>query len=278
MSKSDQPKPSVNDPSKILLAEASALLGVSAYSLRQGVHRGELRSYTGPRGTILLDRAELERWGLTLPPRPEALDPSVRWLSLEEARELFGLASITPIVTAIERGQVRSTLCRNRQRLVAEPDLQAWMKKRRRLARQPNIEGEPLTLEQASRLYGANLKLLREAVRQQEIPVAEQPEERVGSKDVEAFLRRFRAGEVWSVERAADFLGLCEQKLKQAILDGQLPSSQGLTVNPDQLVEWYLRLPVPYRPEASHLSPLLTIEEVARAGPRPQAFVRRLVE
>ncbi|MBS2034253.1 helix-turn-helix domain-containing protein [bacterium] len=282
-----------DDADKISVNQAAELVEMRPANLVDYIERGAFTEHRNPAGRYILDRQEFEAWRHTIAPPRSRLDPSLRWYTVEEIRKLTGYASHLPIYSEIQAGRLKATQCRDPHTIhvVAQADLQKWLKERSRRFPQVALKGEKLTLEEAARRYGVTVMVLRQGMKLGMIPASRQVTKGpviylVGSEDVEEYLKLRASDEAWTLVRAAEFLGLKYPYLVRVTREGDLPSrldrhpaiGPRRIVDPDQLMEWFARQRIPYRKEAVHLSNVADLSEAARCSHRILSDVRICLE
>ena len=129
-------------------------------------------------GSLLLDRADFQRWVRQLPPRRCDLDPDKRWYSLKEIVKLTGVP--LPILQRdVENGILQSQPTRD-QPVIEEANLNRWLREGRHAEPEP----EYWTLPRAARFVGLTYELLVEAARDGKFPTREEPHFYLGKRQV----------------------------------------------------------------------------------------------
>jgi len=178
--------------------------------------------------------------------------------------------------------------------LVADDDLQAWLRARESELPKGALHGEVLTSKQVVQRYGISKDIVREAILSGLLPASRERDRGgrrlflVGSLDVEAFLRDREKARVesWICPCIAKVTGIPVQALHVALQKGRLRyrdskepfHGSNRQLEEDVLLQWLQHEAPPYRKEVAHLSALADVEEVARLAKIPVEQVQACVQ
>ena len=95
---------------------------------------------------------------------------------------------------------------------------------------------------------------------------------RQGSQALSTETPELEAESGWTLPRASKFVGLAYECVLDASLRGELPTREiphfflgkRRLVEPEDLLRWLIRHPLPYRKEVAHLPPVADIQEAAQ--------------
>ncbi len=129
-------------------------------------------------GSLLLDRADFQRWLRLLPPRRCDLDPDRRWYSLKEIVKLTGVP-LQILQRDVDNGILQTQATRE-QPVVEEVHLNKWLREGRHAEPEP----EYWPLPRAAKFVGLTYELLLEAARDGELMTREEPHFYLGKRQV----------------------------------------------------------------------------------------------
>lgn len=129
-------------------------------------------------GSLLLDRADFQRWLRQLPPRRCDLDPDKRWYSLKEIVKLTGVP-LQILQRDVDNGILQSQQTRD-QPVVEEAHLNRWLREGRHAEPEP----EYWTLPRAAKFVGLAYESLLEAARVGKLLTREEPHFYLGKRQM----------------------------------------------------------------------------------------------
>lgn len=129
-------------------------------------------------GSLLLDRADFQRWLRQLPPRRCDLDPDKRWYSLKEIVKLTGVP--LPILQRDVDNGILQTQQTREQPVVEEAHLNRWLREGRHAEPEP----EYWTLPRAAKFVGLAYEVLLAAARDGKLLTREEPHFFLGKRQM----------------------------------------------------------------------------------------------
>ena len=129
-------------------------------------------------GSLVLDRADFQRWLRQLPPRRCDLDPSKRWYSLKEIVKLTGVP-LQILQRDVDNGILQTQQTRD-VAVVEEAHLNKWMREGRHAEPEP----EYWPLPRAAKFAGLAYELLVDAARDGKLITREEPHFYLGKRQV----------------------------------------------------------------------------------------------
>lgn len=265
-----------DDPTLISLREAAEVARCSKVVLTQSIRRGKLEGVKNQAGRLLLVRRSLESWLAALPPHYD--DVEEKLLTIKEVAKLTGMTR-SGVRQSVEKGYLPAIKLRryggSPAYYVTLPNFRAWVRQRQQLfGSETALQGEVLTLTEASHRYKIPRPFVREAVRKGELPSrrrgagANSFKIVVGSIDLEQFLQARANRAVWDLARLARFVGFSRPTVRRWLKDRGLhghkrPEGKGYRweLSSSELGAWLAENLPPYSAAVVGLPATLTYDQ-----------------